>query len=725
MAPSLWQPTRDDWRDVCLVVLLPLVLAVMQLAPGLRADPLYYAALMTVDAGSTIQRGLPFTDLNNGFQTQALGHLAASSWLSGEVPWWNPYNGVGMPLAAEYQPSAFFPLIFLVLLPHGTIALQAALEMLAGLGTYALLRQLGLTRAACIAGGVLYALNGTFAWLAHGPAMPVAFLPWMLLGIERAYAAARLRRHGGWRLLAAAMALNLLAGFPETAYVNGLMALCWAVFRSLQVPADVRIGYAARIAAGGLAGLMLAAPQVVSFLEYLPDSEVGEHANVHDATLFGPNVFASLISPYVFGPVFGFAEQWRALYPFWGGMGGYASIALVATAIFGFVARRDALSTFMLAWTIAVLAASFGLQPFHALWNLIPGIAQSFFCRYSQPTWELALVVLAARGLDALLVDGANHSAWRAMVAATALGLIAAAGYMAYLWPHIQHVGTLDKWIAASSVWALVTWACVVSLLQRARVRTATALLAFEAAILCGVPMLSNPRHGSLDLAAVSFLRENLGLQRYFTLEHIAPNYGAFFSIAQVNHNYLPVPRIWADHVKAKLNPKWTDVSVFNGMMEGSAQALRENVREYEALGVKYVVANRGQDPLVGVIGVRRVYEDSILTIFELPEPSPYFEARGCQVEPQHRTSVRVQCEAPSTLIRRELYFPQWRAAVNDASATIEPHGRIFQQVALAKGTNEVRFSYAPPNIAWAWLAATLGFAALFAPTLLLRRKHQ
>jgi hypothetical protein len=237
--------------------------------------------------------------------------------------------------------------------------------------------------------------------------------------------------------------------------------------------------------------------------------------------------------------------------------------------------------------------------------------------------------------------------------------------------------------------------------------------------------MLSNPRHGSLDLAAVGFLRQNLGLQRYYTLEHIAPNYGAFFGIAQVNHNYLPVPQPWVDHIKSKLNPKWTDPSTFNGMVNGSPQALRENVHEYEALGVKYVVANRGPDPLAGVEGVRRVYEDSILTIFELPRPSAYFEARGCQVEPLHRTSVRVDCEAPSALIRRELYFPGWAAAVNGAPATIEPHGPLFQQVALAKGKNEVHFSYAPPHISWAWLAAALGFAALFAPTLLSLRKHQ
>src|ERR1700722_15081246 len=47
--------------------------------------------------------GLPATDPNAGFTAQALGHLVARDWLGGHVPWWNPFEGLGTPLAGEME----------------------------------------------------------------------------------------------------------------------------------------------------------------------------------------------------------------------------------------------------------------------------------------------------------------------------------------------------------------------------------------------------------------------------------------------------------------------------------------------------------------------------------------------------------------------------------------------------------------------------------------------
>src|SRR5262245_19537927 len=45
-------------------------------------------------------------DPNDGFTSQALGRRAALDWLHLHVPWWNPYEGTGAPLAAEMQSAA-------------------------------------------------------------------------------------------------------------------------------------------------------------------------------------------------------------------------------------------------------------------------------------------------------------------------------------------------------------------------------------------------------------------------------------------------------------------------------------------------------------------------------------------------------------------------------------------------------------------------------------------
>ena len=144
---------------------------------------------------------MPYADPNNGFTTQALGYRAALDWLNGTVPWWNYFSGVGLPLAAEYQPAVFFPATLMLLLPNGMLLQHILLQILAGLGTYGLLRQLGLGRLAAVTGGLLFAFNGALAWFDHAPALPVPFLPWVLWGVERALAKAALGMRGGWRML--------------------------------------------------------------------------------------------------------------------------------------------------------------------------------------------------------------------------------------------------------------------------------------------------------------------------------------------------------------------------------------------------------------------------------------------------------------------------------------------------------------------------------------------
>jgi hypothetical protein len=88
-----------------LVALIPLLLALPQLTPWLKADPLYYTSHVVLDRGSPLQRGVPYIDPNSGFQTQALGYRAARDWLSGEVPWWNSTPAS----ACRWRPSTSHP----------------------------------------------------------------------------------------------------------------------------------------------------------------------------------------------------------------------------------------------------------------------------------------------------------------------------------------------------------------------------------------------------------------------------------------------------------------------------------------------------------------------------------------------------------------------------------------------------------------------------------------
>jgi hypothetical protein len=728
---TLWRFTRQDLAPALLILLLPLIVAMPQWSGWLKADPLLYTASMMEGFRAGPIRGAPYIDPNNGYSTQALGYRAAADWLQGQVPWWNPYSGVGLPLAAEYQAAPFFPLTFLLLLPDGMVWLQVALQILSGLGTYALLRQLGLGRLAATVGGLIYAFNGTLAWFAHASASPVPFLPWMLLGIERSRVSAALGLRGGWRLLAVSMALVLVSAFPETAYISGLLALAWAVLRGIEMEPRRRATYARRIALGGVAGIAIASPQVLAFLQFLPQAHLGDHGgDMAHYALPAQAILSSVIAPYAYGTIFAYAHHWPLLADIWAGAGGYVSVAIVALAAYGFAARRDALAWLLLGWCLLALAKSFGIEPAATLLNWVPGISLTAFFRYAPPSWELALVILAARGIDDWAQSReAPRGPWKATATFIGLALVGSLLYGAFLWPHLAGSVGLRNWAIGSAIWAVLTAVAILLLLKRAprsRARYAiAAILVLDSALMFAIPTLSNPRGGTIDLPAVEFLRGNLGLQRFYTLGPIQPNYGAYFAIASINHNYLPVTKRWVEWMRAHLDSA-ADPIVFNGNYvfrppgaPSPAQELRRNRPAYEWLGVKYVVAPRGDDPFTESKDVKRVYEDGVMSIFELPDPKPYFETAStgaCAVQAIDRTRVSVDCPGPASLTRRELFSAGWTATVNGREAPIAEHRDLFQSLELPAGKSDVRYRYAPPHVEWAWLAAFIGLLALVVP---------
>jgi hypothetical protein len=174
---------REPWR-LALIVLLaaPIVVHLPELLGFVDDNPLVsYAGLMTSAEPGWV-RGLPEADPNAGFTAQALGHRAATDWLAGQVPWWNSYEGVGVPLAGEMQCAAFSPWTLLHYFANGHLYITIVLQWLAGLGTFVLLSRLGLGLVSATAGGLLYEVNGALAWLTHAPANPILRIPANLNG---------------------------------------------------------------------------------------------------------------------------------------------------------------------------------------------------------------------------------------------------------------------------------------------------------------------------------------------------------------------------------------------------------------------------------------------------------------------------------------------------------------------------------------------------------------
>jgi len=209
---------------------------------------------------------------------------AGASLSRGELPLWNPAVYGGHTFLASYQSAVFSPftLFALVLQPADALLASAVSKLLfGGLGMFLFLRRIGLQPAAATFGALACLLHPfTVVWLEHPPSAGAPWVPWLLWGSERLLAS------GAWRdvaILALLVAGCLFAGHPETAY-KALLLLgvhsaigCWQTgdvgSRVARAWGSVR-PLTARFLPAAVLGLLLAAVQVVPFLEYFSESGI-------------------------------------------------------------------------------------------------------------------------------------------------------------------------------------------------------------------------------------------------------------------------------------------------------------------------------------------------------------------------------------------------------------------------------------------------------------------
>ncbi|WP_198390088.1 hypothetical protein [Burkholderia ubonensis] len=714
-----YSTNRITVTAVVLLCLAPLIVKAPLLLGLLIADPtLLYAGL---------QQGLlpgpfggfpplPTIDPNIAFTSHALGHRAILDILHGQWPWWNYYEGVGAPLAGEMQSAAFFPLTWLLYFRNGQLYMHLALQMIAGVSTYLLLRRLRIAQVGAVAAALVFQFNGTFAWLANAVINPIAFLPLTLIGIELALERVASGRRGGAVWITIGLAAALYAGFPEMAYLDGLLILGWALARTATLPAALRTRFLLRVCTGGVAALLLSAPILLAFFDYLPLSFTGGHEGDGFASshLAASTLIATLV-PYIFGGIF----QDPAAGSFWGSVGGYAGIVLLMLALYGTVGKRyRGLRILLALWVIVTVAMSYGLPGTSVIVRIIPGLKLAAFYRYFPPSWEFSLCVLAALALDDITNTPARKRlsyAYGAMLVLLGAGCLIA--HRAGFRPHGHYALRALLFTAALLAVLALTLSALRSNAKSQRLALALSiLLAGESVAYFIAPVMSNPSHGTVDLAGVRFLQANLGMQRFVTLGPVQPNYGSYFGIASINHNDLPIPRAWTEFVASKL-----DVNAPSVLFTGSSRAdpagpssqdsLLKNLPNYLAVGTRYVLAPISA-PLpeeAKARGIREVAADTNMRIYELGKPRPYFDAPACSLNAATRGEVLANCTQRTTLTRLELYMPGWRAFVNGQETAISQVDEIFQRIDVPAGKSNVRFVFRPPHIEWAFLAWAIG----------------
>ena len=215
---------------------------------------------------------------------------------------WNPFQNCGQPFLGISSTGALYPAsaFFLMLPPLKALyAVTIVNFIVAGVGMYALARELGVGRAAALCGAVAFELgNSTVELSSWGPQMggPYVWLPWALLFCERLLRAPSLRNVTG---LAVSLALPLLPGFPQAVFFTYQVVALRVFFEF----ATVRVTRPWRtLAAVGL-GLALAplldavqlAPALELLLQGVRGSSLSE-AEIHPEVLMSWEGFREVLA---------------------------------------------------------------------------------------------------------------------------------------------------------------------------------------------------------------------------------------------------------------------------------------------------------------------------------------------------------------------------------------------------------------------------------------------
>lgn len=301
-------------------------------------------------------------------------HQVRESLRAHEMPLWNAANGCGYPLLANGQSTPLSPLRMLTLpLSLGrAMTAEAAMKLLLALVLTYLFCRPRYSEGASILAAVAFGFSTWMTtWLQFPISASAAFLPGVLLCIDRLAEEPTRRRVIGASLLFAA---TVLSGHPETTYHVGLIAAAyglWVARRALIV-----------IALASLVAFLVASPFLIPFAEaVLRSQRFGEVRAPRESLIppySDPQSAVLLLQPRFFGQL-PIERPWgpTTLESICGFAGVLAIVATIAMAIVIVRERRwrDRETLYVLAFLFSlgvVLGWPLITPLFHAIAGLAP-----------------------------------------------------------------------------------------------------------------------------------------------------------------------------------------------------------------------------------------------------------------------------------------------------------------------------------------------------------------
>jgi len=444
------------------------VIALLVLAPALSRGSQFGSFDLLSQFGFLHNPGVVAHNVQAGDQSDSLIPWASLAWTQvhhGQLPLWNPYGALGMPLAFNWQSATFsVPSLIGYLFPFTmffTVQVVVTL-VIAGTGVYTLGRFLGLGTIACIFGGTVFELSGPMlGWLGWPHSAVLAWAGWLFAAALLVLKGRTGVRHiAGFALVVASM---IYAGHPEVLALLGLALAVFAVVMlaqnrgsSYERPDGIRrplIG----LSIGVVTGLALGAPLLLPGLQVIARSQHGAPgADPAELVKGNPplpahNLLHLLFQGYDGLPVVG--NHW------FGYVGGYSETA----AYLGVIPLVLVIVALALRWRRPEVRALLAVAFVSAALAFLPGVGdnlghlpviRSIIWQRALLPLVFALTVLSGIGMDAVVRHPLRSETRRWLAAAFGAALLLVAVVWLFGRGNLSPVDARTRRV--SFVWAAV-----------------------------------------------------------------------------------------------------------------------------------------------------------------------------------------------------------------------------------------------------------------------------
>jgi hypothetical protein len=671
-------------------------------------------------------------------QFLAFRQFGYSELRQGRWPLWMPCVDSGYPYVADPQSASFYPP---ALLNFGVQALSGAQQfslqalqleatlhvLLAALLAYGFMCGEVRSRTAALLGALVFAFGG---YLTGYPILQLAVLEtavWLPLAL---WAARRLAHRGDMRSLtwlAAALALSVLAGHPQTYTFIFYLTAIYFVYRARRERLPWRKAGAVFVGGFGLA-VLLSAVQLIPSFEFARLSTRGDLPYVVAGTGFPLSDVVQMIIPNA-------VSHFNPLYV------GILPLVLAVFAIGVSTLRRKGDGLFWLAAAVLGVLISFGSN--FALFDGIYWFAPGYRIFHSQERHALivgwALAVLAAYGADLLLHSLSRRARrWLSREVYGLLGLLVVAIVLLVLMLYLSTFGGDRSWADRVTLTSIGLVASIGLLAARLRGAARSIWLGLALIAIVGLDLVTINR-------AVNWVPPYDPFPVQPPLEAIRAD--------------APADSIFRLHNEQRLPGHAACVAGFNevggvtpirvGAYQDFVKQVPREVR-WQLLNVKYVVTWRsvlddhlgrpvdatlldqqgeGKDatytyrlseehPRAWIVHEVAVQPDrgAIFTALAAPDfnarqlayvPTPIAvesnqatESISIVAAQPDRLALEAVLTTPGLLVLSEVNYPGWTATVNGASVPIMEVNGLLRGVLLPAGQAHVEMIFQPVSLA-------------------------